>query len=502
MALAALIVLDQPWLTLFLAYGFLARVLTGPTLSPLGQLVTRVGTPRLGLEPRPVPGPPKRFAQGIGATLSVTAAVLALRVRGAGAADIPSWGCWRRLRPSSRRSATASGARPSPCSCATGRHPRVGVRALRLRPAAVLLDFYGTLARATQWVSIDVVLAEHGVELADERPAAASGTTGSTASSTSSTPQSRDHYVAWQRERLLAMLAETDVHPGEYELDRREAARRQRDPRARGVRRGRPTCSRALRDRGPAPRDLLELGLGPRRGRRGGRADRRRRRDRVVGVGRRPQAAPADLRAHADEDRRPGPPRSLFVGDTWGPDVVGPRAAGMTPVYLRRDGHWPDDTAPADLDRRRRPDRARPAHPARASTRPDDRETSGMTTTMPAPTTTPGDARARRAALVARLRTTSSPAAPGRSSGAASSSSAAADARRTRARALDALARRPRQARAPRRTRPTSASSSPRSTTRCERLRRWMRPERVHAPLVTKPGARRGSSASRSASCS
>jgi hypothetical protein len=22
----------------------------------------------------------------------------------------------------------------------------------------------------------------------------------------------------------------------------------------------------------------------------------------------------------------------------------------MTPVYLRRDGHWPDDTAPANID--------------------------------------------------------------------------------------------------------------------------------------------------------
>jgi hypothetical protein len=37
-----------------------------------------VVTPRLGVEPRYVPGPPKRFAQGIGAVLSVTAAVLAL----------------------------------------------------------------------------------------------------------------------------------------------------------------------------------------------------------------------------------------------------------------------------------------------------------------------------------------------------------------------------------------------------------------------------------------
>lgn len=80
MAVAA-IALDARWLTAVIAWGFVARVLTGPTLSPLGQLVTRVVTPRLqaaGVAPRPVPGPPKRFAQGIGAVLSVTAAVLAL----------------------------------------------------------------------------------------------------------------------------------------------------------------------------------------------------------------------------------------------------------------------------------------------------------------------------------------------------------------------------------------------------------------------------------------
>lgn len=84
----ATIVLDQPWITLVLAYGFVARVLTGPTLSPLGQVVTRLVTPRLGLAPRPVPGPPKRFAQGIGAAFSVTAAVLALGVDQRGAAYI------------------------------------------------------------------------------------------------------------------------------------------------------------------------------------------------------------------------------------------------------------------------------------------------------------------------------------------------------------------------------------------------------------------------------
>lgn len=68
----------QRWLTAVLAYGFVARVLTGPTMSPLGQLVTRVVTPRLPIAPRPVAGPPKRFAQGIGVAFSVTAALLAL----------------------------------------------------------------------------------------------------------------------------------------------------------------------------------------------------------------------------------------------------------------------------------------------------------------------------------------------------------------------------------------------------------------------------------------
>jgi hypothetical protein len=72
------ILTGQAWLTLVIAYGFVARVLTGPTLSPLGQLASRVVAPRLPFAAKPVPGPPKRFAQGIGVVFSVTAAVLAL----------------------------------------------------------------------------------------------------------------------------------------------------------------------------------------------------------------------------------------------------------------------------------------------------------------------------------------------------------------------------------------------------------------------------------------
>lgn len=75
-ALSLAIVLGgQHWLIAVLAYGFVARVLSGPSLSPLGQLVTRVVTPRLPVREKIVAGPPKCFAQGIGATLSVSAAI-------------------------------------------------------------------------------------------------------------------------------------------------------------------------------------------------------------------------------------------------------------------------------------------------------------------------------------------------------------------------------------------------------------------------------------------
>jgi hypothetical protein len=63
------------WLSVVLAYGFVARVLTGPRLSPLGLLATRVIAPRIGHE-KLVAGPPKRFAQGMGAALTLTAVVL------------------------------------------------------------------------------------------------------------------------------------------------------------------------------------------------------------------------------------------------------------------------------------------------------------------------------------------------------------------------------------------------------------------------------------------
>jgi hypothetical protein len=76
------LVIREGWVLVPLTYGFAARVLTGPTLSPLGQFVTRVLTPALegrlagrGIHSRLVPGPPKRFAQGIGLAFTAGASI-------------------------------------------------------------------------------------------------------------------------------------------------------------------------------------------------------------------------------------------------------------------------------------------------------------------------------------------------------------------------------------------------------------------------------------------
>jgi hypothetical protein len=70
----ATLVFQSPWLLWLLALGFLARVASGPRFSLFGQVATKVIAPRIG-PAKLVPGPPKRFAQGIGATLSVAALI-------------------------------------------------------------------------------------------------------------------------------------------------------------------------------------------------------------------------------------------------------------------------------------------------------------------------------------------------------------------------------------------------------------------------------------------
>jgi putative hydrolase of the HAD superfamily len=210
---------------------------------------------------------------------------------------------------------------------------------------AVLFDFYGTLAEATQWLSIDVVLAEHGYLLPDALRDRwwNDGIDGIEHLEPS---RSREHYQVWQRERLLGMLAETDVHPGEYEA----IMTRLRDGTATRVLEAYPEVHGvldALRRRG-APLaicsnwdwDLLEaldeVAL-------------RQRVDVIVSSAWAGARKPHPRIFHRTlEQLRVPAERALFVGDTWGPDVVGPRALGMATLYLQRAGRWPDSAAPPD----------------------------------------------------------------------------------------------------------------------------------------------------------
>ena len=64
------LIFNSPWLSAILLYEFLARVLTGPKLSPMGLLSTKIIVPYLIKKEKLVPGPPKRFAQLIGLIFS------------------------------------------------------------------------------------------------------------------------------------------------------------------------------------------------------------------------------------------------------------------------------------------------------------------------------------------------------------------------------------------------------------------------------------------------
>jgi len=211
---------------------------------------------------------------------------------------------------------------------------------------AVLADFYGTLARATTWVSADDVLAEHGYELDPEQRAIyfADGLDGVEHDEHS---KSRDHYVAWQRERTLAMLAASDVHPGEYEaivekLRRGTEARVLEaydevagvlaELRARSVRI--VVCSNWDWDLREA---VAESGL----------TDAVDAMVSSAWVGaRKPNPR---IYVHTLEALGVAPERTLFVGDTWNCDVDGPLVHGLQPVYVRRAHREPDHTAPAEV---------------------------------------------------------------------------------------------------------------------------------------------------------
>jgi len=210
---------------------------------------------------------------------------------------------------------------------------------------AVVLDFFGTVARATASIGLGEILARHGYTIPEHlQEMWWSGDIDGHEHVEQS--RSRDHYLAWQRERLLAMLHAADVHPGEHQkiLDDLEAGRAARvleaydevpgvldDLRAHGLRLA--ICSNwdwdleeAIDAAGLSGMvDVVVSSAWV-----GARKPHRRMYDAVL---ERTGVAATD---------------ALFVGDTWSCDVEGPRARGLLPVYIRRAHLGPDATAPDD----------------------------------------------------------------------------------------------------------------------------------------------------------
>jgi putative hydrolase of the HAD superfamily len=213
------------------------------------------------------------------------------------------------------------------------------------RPRAVLLDFYGTLARNVDPAyGIDEVLAKRGYQLPDPlRDQWWNGDLDGIEHLDQS--RSREHYTAWQQERLRALLDEADVHPGEHdvivaELEAGRGGRKLRAyPEVPGTLRAlRATglrlaiCSNWDWDLEPA---VAEAGLA-------GSVDAL-----VSSAWAGARKPHPRIFRHTLEQLELDAGDVVFVGDTWGPDVEGPLALGMCPVYLERDGHWPDTTLPS-----------------------------------------------------------------------------------------------------------------------------------------------------------
>ena len=202
--------------------------------------------------------------------------------------------------------------------------------------AAVLFDFYGTLARAVEWgPTVEEVLTRRGVAVDPEARArweaeAADGVDHRQHST------DRDRYVAWEQARLRRFAeacrvdaVDLDEVVGELYATMKEFTLEAYDEV--------PEVLAALRDRGlrVAVCSNWDWDLD--------QALRRTALDHLVDV------VVTSAQAGA---RKPHPriyrqtldrcgvaaPDALFVGDTWGPDVEGPLAVGLRPVHVWRDG--------------------------------------------------------------------------------------------------------------------------------------------------------------------
>ncbi len=206
----------------------------------------------------------------------------------------------------------------------------------------VIFDFYGTLAEHDGGgLSLATLLRERGYQL-DPNLAREYWQDGLDGTTHDEASQSRDHYTAWQRSRLLSLLdrsaVPTDLATELCVMLERPAAQGSMTP---------------YRDASGVLHELRSLGV-----------------QTAIcsnwGWDLREAIAASNLPQHFDivvssawiGARKPHPriyehtlrelaadPKStLFVGDTWNCDIAGPLAHGMTPVYVRRATHEPDHT--------------------------------------------------------------------------------------------------------------------------------------------------------------
>jgi putative hydrolase of the HAD superfamily len=199
---------------------------------------------------------------------------------------------------------------------------------------AVLLDFYGTLARAVSWgPTREEVLSHHGFTIpVDVRRRWGDQHIDGIEHLEES--QSAAHYREWERERLRRMVVECGVGPDDSEalVDALYAATKsfalESYAEAPGVlaelRRRRVTVAVCSNWDWHLDRALAQAGLD-------GLVD-------VVVTSARAGARKPHPRIFRHTLERCGvePTEALFAGDSWTPDVEGPLAAGMRAVHVWR----------------------------------------------------------------------------------------------------------------------------------------------------------------------
>ena len=218
-----------------------------------------------------------------------------------------------------------------------------------MKYTTVIFDFYGTVAiHDGLGLSLDTLLRERGHRL-DTSLAREYWQDGFDGSTHDEASISREHYTAWQRERLLSLLDGSSV-PSAVAM---ELADQLSDPATRGSMVAYPESQAVLTQLRSAGiqtaicsnwdwdlTEAIEASL------------LHKHFDFIVSsawIGaRKPHER---IFRHTLEMLGADPATTLFVGDTWNCDVEGPKRHGLTPVYVRRNDREPDHTHPAHSNR-------------------------------------------------------------------------------------------------------------------------------------------------------